>query len=430
MQLGDEIIAVNNKRVQTMKYEEVMNLLHTTQDPVEFQVIKSNLSVSLNSTNTNTNTNTSSDCASSCASPLAKSNSLKHANPDAKDNNTLNEVIMIVDSSNHSLKSNLSPTTSVGSKPSQTPPPPTSQTPQSSSTSPPPLPHLLPSSSKNLKQLTFDLTDQNQNKSPRTAQIRVGEETLIEIERGKLGLGLSIVGGSDTQLPGIIIHDIYQNGAAFRDSRLAIGDQILKVNSVDLMNATHDQALNALRQTSDFVKLLIHRGFHSVKTPTSIKSPGLGPELSAMSGYNILNANKHYQDENFLNILNIDLNKKFAKGLGFSIIGRRDGSGVFVSHLIEGGCAQKDGRLMIGDLILEVNNHDIRKSSYSDVAFLLKTLPQGKVNLKVGRFKTSANASASNSANGSSCVSPTQVGSTKTSRRNSSTQINKHEDQQ
>jgi C-terminal processing protease CtpA/Prc len=54
---------------------------------------------------------------------------------------------------------------------------------------------------------------------------------------------------------------------------------------------------------------------------------------------------------------------------------------------------------MVGDLILEVNGQDIRKSSYNNAAFLLKTLPQGKVNLKIGRLKLSANSSVQNSAN-------------------------------
>ena len=72
---------------------------------------------------------------------------------------------------------------------------------------------------------------------------------------------------------------------------------------------------------------------------------------------------------------------------------------------------------MIGDLILEVNNTDIRKSQYNDVAFLLKTLPQGKVNLKIGRFKTSASNSTTNSASQSTVSSKT------TSRRNSATLI-------
>ena len=57
---------------------------------------------------------------------------------------------------------------------------------------------------------------------------------------------------------------------------------------------------------------------------------------------------------------------------------------------------------MVGDLILEVNGQDIRKSSYNNVAFLLKTLPQGKVNLKIGRLKLSTNNSNNNNNNISS----------------------------
>lgn len=76
---------------------------------------------------------------------------------------------------------------------------------------------------------------------------------------------------------------------------------------------------------------------------------------------------------------------------------------------------------MIGDLILEVNGQDIRKSAYNDVAFLLKTLPQGKVTLKVGRFKTSAAVSLSNSINASANASAS--GSKATSRRNSNSDL-------
>lgn len=160
--------------------------------------------------------------------------------------------------------------------------------------------------------------------------IRLCQETWIEIERGKQGMGLSIVGGSDTQLQGIVIHDIYQSGAAYADKRLSIGDQILKVNDIDLTNTTHDQALNALRQTSDFVKLLIYRGFvHSNEDYSDNNN-------QAMSKFETKNYYKKSmcEDEQFLNILSIDLMKRFAKGLGFSIIGRRDGSGVFLSHIV------------------------------------------------------------------------------------------------
>lgn len=167
------------------------------------------------------------------------------------------------------------------------------------------------------------------NDNPRTDPIRLCQETWIEIERGKMGLGLSIVGGSDTQLLGIIIHDIYQSGAAFVDKRLAIGDQILCVNDIDLTSATHEQALNALRQTSDYVRLLVHRGF--LHSNNDYDDASKNQQVFENKSYYRKN---FIDDEQYLNILTIDLVKKFAKGLGFSIIGRRDGSGVFLSHIV------------------------------------------------------------------------------------------------
>jgi hypothetical protein len=84
---------------------------------------------------------------------------------------------------------------------------------------------------------------------------------------------------------------------------------------------------------------------------------------------------------------------------------------------------------MVGDLILEVNGQDIRKLAYSDVAFLLKTLPQGKVNIKIGRFKTSSvsfsftNNSGMNSVINLSSSASSQQGSKQPSRRNSITAV-------
>jgi hypothetical protein len=214
------------------------------------------------------------------------------------------------------------------------------------------------------------VVNNNSNDPRRLNQITVGESTWIEIERGKLGLGLSLVGGSDTHLAGIIIHDIYESGAANRDKRLAIGDQIMRVNETDLTSVTHEQALAALRrQTSDTVRLLVHRSINNHRAAAqalgkdasrdSIGSAGGGggggvsrsnssnnnnnsggdestkglntPSSSSLAFADlILNAD----NEKFLNIVSIDLNKKFGKGLGFSIIGRRDGSGVFISHIV------------------------------------------------------------------------------------------------
>ncbi|CAF1001759.1 unnamed protein product, partial [Adineta ricciae] len=217
---------------------------------------------------------------------------------------------------------------------------------------------------ESLPLLTSNDSESNKEDDPRTRSILVGQETLIEIDRGQSGLGLSVVGGSDTQLSGIIIHDIYDGCAAQRDGRLLVGDQILEVNSIDLRFATHEEAIQALRQATNVVTILVLRG-------------------------KMLTEMMNEQDK--FDVINVELVKKSGKGLGkSSIIGRRHGFGVFISHILEGGCAEKDGRLMSGDLILEVNGQDLRAAAYEHVAYTLKTLPHGRVNIKIGRLKASA----------------------------------------
>ncbi|XP_014973183.3 multiple PDZ domain protein isoform X5 [Macaca mulatta] len=177
---------------------------------------------------------------------------------------------------------------------------------------------------------------------PATCPIIPGCETTIEISKGRTGLGLSIVGGSDTLLGAIIIHEVYEEGAACKDGRLWAGDQILEVNGIDLRKATHDEAINVLRQTPQRVRLTLYRD----------EAP--------------------YKEEEVCDTLTIELQKKPGKGLGLSIVGKRNDTGVFVSDIVKGGIADADGRLMQGDQILMVNGEDVRNATQEAVAALLK----------------------------------------------------------
>lgn len=71
-------------------------------------------------------------------------------------------------------------------------------------------------------------------------------------------------------------------------------------------------------------------------------------------------------------ITEIELSKKPGKGLGLSIVGRKNGPGIYVSEIVKGGVAEADGRLMQGDHILEVNGNDLRSATHEYAATILK----------------------------------------------------------
>uniref|UniRef100_A0A8C7ASI6 InaD-like protein n=1 Tax=Neovison vison TaxID=452646 RepID=A0A8C7ASI6_NEOVI len=191
---------------------------------------------------------------------------------------------------------------------------------------------------------------------PATCPIVPGQEMIIEISKGRSGLGLSIVGGKDTPLDAIVIHEVYEEGAAARDGRLWAGDQILEVNGIDLRSAGHEEAITALRQTPQKVRLVVYRD------------------------------EAHYRDEENLEIFPVDLQKKAGRGLGLSIVGKRNGNGVFISDIVKGGAADLDRRLIQGDQILSVNGEDMRNASQETVATVLKCA-QGLVQLEIGRLR-------------------------------------------
>ncbi|XP_075855000.1 inaD-like protein isoform X3 [Microcebus murinus] len=205
---------------------------------------------------------------------------------------------------------------------------------------------------------------------PATCPIVPGQEMIIEISKGRSGLGLSIVGGKDTPLDAIVIHEVYEEGAAARDGRLWAGDQILEVNGIDLRSSSHEEAITALRQTPQKVRLVVYRD------------------------------EAHYRDEENLEMFPVDLQKKAGRGLGLSIVGKRNGSGVFISDIVKGGAADLDGRLIQGDQILSVNGEDVRTASQETVATILKCA-QGLVQLEIGRLRagswTSARKTSQNS---------------------------------
>ncbi|XP_059166972.1 multiple PDZ domain protein-like [Physella acuta] len=240
-----------------------------------------------------------------------------------------------------------------------------------------------------LGESTTDPGESEDTVDPKTCPIVVGKRTFIEIEKGKTGLGLSIVGGSDTLLGAIIIHEVYEDGAAARDGRLWAGDQILEVNGEDLTEATHNRALQVLRQTPPVVQMAVYRDESQVR------------------------------EEDILNVFTVELMKRPGKGLGLSIVGKKSDVGIYISDIVKGGVAEADGRLMQGDQILAVNGEDMRNATQEYAAAVLKTL-MGKVSLTVGRLKAGSKASSrKNSNHGTSLKKSDSSASNKSKGRHS-----------
>merc|ERR1719234_332141 len=176
------------------------------------------------------------------------------------------------------------------------------------------------------------------------------EVSKVELKRDSGGLGLSIVGGSDTPLGGVFIHEIHAGGAAEKAGALHHGDLVTKVNETDFKSITHKDALAALRASE---KVVVHFTMKAEEAHTKII---------------------------------VVLVKKSGRGLGLSVVGRRDGPGVFISALVPGGLAEQNATLLQGDQIIRVNTTDLTNATQDAAVTVLKTVT-GEVTLEVKRLK-------------------------------------------
>uniref|UniRef100_A0A8C2XKS1 Discs, large homolog 2 (Drosophila) n=1 Tax=Cyclopterus lumpus TaxID=8103 RepID=A0A8C2XKS1_CYCLU len=180
----------------------------------------------------------------------------------------------------------------------------------------------------------------------------------ITLERGNSGLGFSIAGGTDNPHigddPGIFITKIIPGGAAAEDGRLRVNDCILRVNDSDVSEVSHSKAVEALKVAGSIVRLYLRRRRPMLETVIEIKLI------------------------------------KGPKGLGFSIAGGVGNqhipgdNSIYVTKIIDGGAAEKDGRLQVGDRLLMVNNYSLEEVSHEEAVSILKNTSD-VVYLKVGK---------------------------------------------
>uniref|UniRef100_A0A671FIV4 Disks large homolog 1 n=1 Tax=Rhinolophus ferrumequinum TaxID=59479 RepID=A0A671FIV4_RHIFE len=223
-------------------------------------------------------------------------------------------------------------------------------------------------------------------------------EKIMEIKliKGPKGLGFSIAGGVGNQhIPGdnsIYVTKIIEGGAAHKDGKLQIGDKLLAVNSVCLEEVTHEEAVTALKNTSDFVYLKVAKptsmymndGYAPPDITTSASQPVdnhvspssyLGQTPASPSRYSPVSKAMLGDDEITREPRKVVLHRG-STGLGFNIVGGEDGEGIFISFILAGGPADLSGELRKGDRIISVNSVDLRTASHEQAAAALKNAGQ------------------------------------------------------
>ncbi|XP_027002643.1 disks large homolog 1 isoform X2 [Tachysurus fulvidraco] len=220
----------------------------------------------------------------------------------------------------------------------------------------------------------------------------------LKLVKGPKGLGFSIAGGVGNQhIPGdnsIYVTKVIEGGAAHKDGRLQIGDKLVAVNVVCLEEVTHEDAVAALKNTSDVV-------FLKVAKPTSVfmNDSYAPPDVTNSYSQHMEN---HISSPSYLSqpttpatpsrfspisrglLGDDDITREPRKvmlhrgstGLGFNIVGGEDGEGIFISFILAGGPADLCGELRKGDRIISVNGVDLRTATHEQAAAALKNAGQ------------------------------------------------------
>lgn len=184
------------------------------------------------------------------------------------------------------------------------------------------------------------------------------EKIILERETG-VSLGFSIAGGTDNPMYGnntaIFITKLTAGGLAEKDGRLKPNDILYRVNDVSLAEADHTEAVQALKEAGQVVYLTVKR-----LQPTMV-------------------------EDIFL--------EKTQSGLGFSISGGlftehiKNDHGIFVTKIIPGGSADLDGKLLVGDRLISVNDFSLEYVTHDDAVEAIATVvaQYNEIILRVGK---------------------------------------------
>ncbi|XP_046742098.1 protein lap4 isoform X3 [Diprion similis] len=273
--------------------------------------------------------------------------------------------------------------------------------------------------------------------------IEVREEQYeIHIERTTGGLGLSIAGGIGSTPfkgddEGIFISRVTEGGPA-ELAGLRVGDKVIAVNGVSVVNVDHYDAVEVLKACGRVLVLVVLREVTRIipsSEQTSTRKDSVCSSLStsrapsATSYVSSTTLSHHLENgenqftphdtpkikkipdpipnarassEPMMTVLVHTTLIRDQNGLGFSIAGGKSSppfkdntDAIYISRITDGGVAQKDGKLMVGDRVISINGVEMTGAKHEQAVGMLTGLERF-VRLVVEREIPLSQANSSN----------------------------------
>ncbi|XP_061914083.1 tyrosine-protein phosphatase non-receptor type 13 isoform X1 [Entelurus aequoreus] len=219
-------------------------------------------------------------------------------------------------------------------------------------------------------------------------------------------LGIKLTGGIGSKWQGIYCLEVVPGSPASEEGSVQPNDKILYICGRCTLGMTLEDAVKACEIAPRKVKLRILRDEQPV--PPKAKWNGLfdwkkdkkivarfeepvSPERESppedIEAVNRTAGNFRclsVAEQQDSCIMQVDFSKPEGGGLGFALIGGTNGSMLRVKEICSGGVAEQDGRLRVGDILLEVNGVIVSGLSHSKVVDLLRKA-EGTVQLTICR---------------------------------------------
>ncbi|CAH8480690.1 unnamed protein product [Schistosoma rodhaini] len=81
----------------------------------------------------------------------------------------------------------------------------------------------------------------------------------ITLQRGPNGFGFSVRSGFDSNTSPLIVYRIAENGPAFQEGQMKVGDEILEINGISTLTMTHQQAVTLIRLSGSTLRIILQR---------------------------------------------------------------------------------------------------------------------------------------------------------------------------